>query len=440
MKLADFEDWLNKFLNFEKTQKKNIFWLETMNFLCEKFNNPQNEIPCVHIAGSKGKGSTSVMIASILEEAGFKCGIYTSPHIIDFRERIKRPFSFFEDWVYEQAADELVCGIESILPEELPGQRAITWFELVTLYSFLCFKIAKVDYVVYEVGLGGRLDSTNIVKPLFSCIMPIELEHTEFLGNTVELIAEEKAGIIKKDIPVLISLQKYKEVYDVFMKKCKNVETEYIFLDSLIKNIDYSFENLQMNFVFSSDLFSREIKTSLKLLGKVQSENACFASCAVKLINPNISEKNIEEGLSKAFISGRYELLEYNGIPVVLDGAHTPNSIKNTVETTNKIFPDWNITLLFGCASDKDIKDIIPLFDGFVSEVVITKPNFSRAIELEKLQALFNQLNIVCKVCEDSTEAIDLILHSPKTDKNLILVTGSFYLVSDVVSKLSTSK
>lgn len=440
MKLADFEDWLNKFLNFEKTQKKNIFWLETMNFLCEKFNNPQNEIPCVHIAGSKGKGSTSVMIASILEEAGFKCGIYTSPHIIDFRERIKRPFSFFEDWVYEQAADELVCGIESILPEELPGQRVITWFELVTLYSFLCFKIAKVDYVVYEVGLGGRLDSTNIVKPLLSCIMPIELEHTEFLGNTVELIAEEKAGIIKKDIPVLISLQKYKEVYDVFVKKCKNVETEYIFLDSLIKNIDYSFENSQMNFVFSSDLFSREIKTSLKLLGKVQSENACFASCAVKLINPNISEKNIEEGLSKAFISGRYELLEYNGIPVVLDGAHTPNSIKNTVETTKKIFPDWNITLLFGCASDKDIKDIIPIFDGFVSEVVITKPNFSRAIELEKLQALFNQLNIVCKVCEDSIDAIDLILHSPKTDKNLILVTGSFYLVSDVVSKLSTSK
>ena len=440
MKLADFEDWLNKFLNFEKTQKKNIFWLETMNFLCEKFNNPQNEIPCVHIAGSKGKGSTSVMIASILEEAGFKCGIYTSPHIIDFRERIKRPFSFFEDWVYEQAADELVCGIESILPEELPGQRAITWFELVTLYSFLCFKIAKVDYVVYEVGLGGRLDSTNIVKPLLSCIMPIELEHTEFLGNTVELIAEEKAGIIKKDIPVLISFQKYENVCKVFVKKCKNVETEYIFLDSLIKNIDYSFENSQMNFVFSSDLFSREIKTSLKLLGKVQSENACFASCAVKLINPNISEKTIEDGLAKAFISGRYELLEYNGIPVVLDGAHTPNSIKNTVETTKKIFPDWNITLLFGCASDKDIKDIIPLFDGFVSEVVITKPNFSRAIELEKLQALFNQLNIVCKVCEDSTEAIDLILHSPKTDKNLILVTGSFYLVSDVVSKLSTSK
>ena len=440
MKLADFEDWLNKFLNFEKTQKKNIFWLETMNFLCEKFNNPQNEIPCVHIAGSKGKGSTSVMIASILEEAGFKCGIYTSPHIIDFRERIKRPFSFFEDWVYEQAADELVCGIESILPEELPGQRAITWFELVTLYSFLCFKIAKVDYVVYEVGLGGRLDSTNIVKPLLSCIMPIELEHTEFLGNTVELIAEEKAGIIKKDIPVLISFQKYENVCKVFVKKCKNVETEYIFLDSLIKNIDYSFENSQMNFVFSSDLFSREIKTFLKLLGKVQAENACFASCAVKLINPNISEKTIEDGLAKAFISGRYELLEYNGIPVVLDGAHTPNSIKNTVETTKKIFPDWNITLLFGCASDKDIKDIIPLFDGFVSEVVITKPNFSRAIELEKLQALFNQLNIVCKVCEDSTEAIDLILHSPKTDKNLILVTGSFYLVSDVVSKLSTSK
>lgn len=440
MKLADFEEWLNNFLNFEKTQKKNIFWLETMNFLCEKFSNPQNEIPCVHIAGSKGKGSTSVMIASILEEAGYKCGIYTSPHIIDFRERIKRPFCFFEDWVYEQAADELVLGIESILPEELPGQRAITWFELVTVYSFLCFKIAKVDYVVYEVGLGGRLDSTNVVTPLLSCIMPIELEHTEFLGNTVELIAEEKAGIIKKDIPVLISFQKYENVCDVFVKKCKNVETKCTFLDTLINKIDFSFDNARMNLTFSSNLFLREIKTSLKLLGKVQAENACFASCAVKLINSNISEKTIEDGLSKAYISGRYELIDYNGIPIVLDGAHTPNSIRNTVETTKKIFPDWNITLLFGCASDKDIKDIIPLFDGFVSEVFITKPNFSRAIELEKLQTMFNQLDIACKVFENSIDAINTILNKTKTDKNLVLVTGSFYLVSDVVSQLSVSK
>lgn len=188
---------------------------------------------------------------------------------------------------------------------------------------------------------------------------------------------------------------------------------------------------------FSSNLFLREIKTSLKLLGKVQAENACFASCAVKLINSNISEKTIEDGLSKAYISGRYELIDYNGIPIVLDGAHTPNSIRNTVETTKKIFPDWNITLLFGCASDKDIKDIIPLFDGFVSEVFITKPNFSRAIELEKLQTMFNQLDIACKVFENSIDAINTILNKTKTDKNLVLVTGSFYLVSDVVSQLS---
>ena len=227
---------------------------------------------------------------------------------------------------------------------------------------------------------------------------------------------------------------------DVFIKKCKNIEAKSIFLDSLISNIDFSFNKARMNLTFSSNLFLREIKTSLKLLGKVQAENACFASCAIKLINSNISEKTIEDGLAKAFISGRYELVDYNGVPFVLDGAHTPNSIRNTVETTKNIFPDYNITLLFGCASDKDIEDIIPLFAGFVSEVVITKPNFSRAIELEKLQTMFNQLNIVCKVFENSKDAIKMILRKTKADKNLVLVTGSFYLVSDVVSQLSVSK
>ena len=437
MKLVDFENWLNRFLNFEKTQKKNIFWLDTMFFLCEKFGNPQDKIPCVHIAGSKGKGSSSVMIASILEEAGYKCGIYTSPHIVDFRERIKTPFGFFEDLVYEQAADELIKGIESINQNELPGRRSITWFELVTLYSFLCFNIAKVDYVIYEVGLGGRLDSTNVVKPVLSCVMPIELEHTEFLGNTVELIAAEKAGIIKKDIPALISYQRYKETDEIFINQSKKVETKSIFVDNLIRDFAFSFENFHMNLEVNSSIFSKSIKTKLKLMGKVQAENACLASCAVKLIKPEISEEIIENGLAKAFLPGRYEILNVNDVIFVLDGAHTPHSIANTINNTKNIFSNYEINLLFGCASDKDAKDIVSIFEGNVSNVVITKPNFSRAMDLSELEKLFNNAKINCVSCENSENAIQLLLKNyNKSSKNIILVTGSFYLVSDVVSYL----
>ena len=183
MVLSDFYKWLDNYLNFEKSQTKGIFWLESMRFLCGKLSNPQDKIPCIHVAGSKGKGSCSAMISSILEEAGYKCGVYESPHISDFRERIGTAHSFFEDIIYEKSADELTSLVDSIPVSELPGQRPLTWFELVTAFGFLCFKNAGCNFVVYETGLGGRLDSTNIVKPLASVLMPIELEHTEFLGD-----------------------------------------------------------------------------------------------------------------------------------------------------------------------------------------------------------------------------------------------------------------
>ena len=205
-----FLDWLSDYLNFELNPKKNIFWLDTIDFLCKRFDNPQDYAPCIHVAGSKGKGSVSKMIACILEEAGYNVGLYSSPHITDFRERICKPSGFFDESVYEEAIKEMIPNVDSII--DLPGDRPITWFELVTLYAFLCFRKAKVNWSVFEVGLGGRLDTTNVIRPKICCITPIELEHTEFLGDTLEKIAAEKAGIIKNCTPVVIARQQTESV------------------------------------------------------------------------------------------------------------------------------------------------------------------------------------------------------------------------------------
>ena len=242
-----FQEWLDDYLNFEHNPKKDIFWLDTIDYLCKRFDNPQDAAPCIHVAGSKGKGSVSRMISCILDEAGYKTGLYSSPHITDFRERISNAGKFFDEEIYEAAIKQMVPNIESIIPQSLPAERPITWFELVTLYAFLCFKIAKVDWSVYEVGLGGRLDATNVLRPKLCCITPIELEHCEILGNTLEEIATEKAGIIKPGIPVVLQQQK-SEAMAVFNKKASSQNSRLLNIRDFTSIYDLNTTNSGINF------------------------------------------------------------------------------------------------------------------------------------------------------------------------------------------------
>lgn len=437
MTLESFYTWLNNYLNFEKTQQKNIFWLESMRFLCQKLNNPQDQIPCIHIAGSKGKGSTAIMTASILEESGLKCGIYSSPHISDFRERICTRDGFFPDWVYEKAADELTSLVDSIPSEDFPGQRPLTWFELVTVFAFLCFKRAGVDFVVYETGLGGRLDSTNIVKPLVTILMPIELEHTEFLGDTIEKIAGEKAGIIKEKVPAVISFQNYKEAEDVFLETCRHKKSKAVFVkDSIIPDVK-SYRNGKMEICLTSTgkvpelPESFNIKASLSMPGFVQAQNAAAAALAVKLIKPEITASEISAGLEKAFLPGRFQI---NG-NIILDGAHTVRSIQNTLSTMKVVFPEKEFRLLFACAGDKDIKDIIPLFKGVFKKIIFTKPETVRKCNPNEMMKIAEQNGIAAEINPNLESSLSSLKSESKSD-DIILVTGSFYLVSEVISLL----
>ncbi len=432
-------DWLDDYLNFERNPKKDIFWLDTIDYLCKRFENPQDYAPCVHVAGSKGKGSVSRMIACILEEAGNKVGVYTSPHITDFRERITLPTAFFDEETYEKAIREMVPNIESIIPTSLPAERPITWFELVTLYAFLVFRQAEVDWSVFEVGLGGRLDSTNVVRPKLCCITPIELEHTEFLGDTIEKIAAEKAGIIKNCTPVVVAKQSCESVKKVFEEKAFTRHAPIYFVDEVTKNLSHSFdvEKKVMNISFESEIFNRPIKTSLKMLGKMQLENAALAAIAARKLFPNLEEDVIERGLSKASLPGRFEIIKpvlgYELLPaLILDGAHTLNSIKLTLDTLNKLYGEEKVSLLFACAADKDVKDIAKLFKGRFEHIYATKPGDLKQADLAGLENAFHDANLSYELNEDYQSMIKKALKECSERGEILLVTGSFYLVAEV--------
>ena len=445
MKAIDvFVDWLDNYLNFERQPQKNIFWLDTIDYLCKRFNNPQDASPCVHVAGSKGKGSVTRLIASILEEAGNSVGIYTSPHILDFRERITTPSGFFSEEIYEKGIKEMVPTVESIIPEQLPAERPITWFELVTLYAFLVFRQAKVDWSVYEVGMGGRLDSTNIIRPKICCITPIELEHTEFLGDTLEKIASEKAGIIKNCTPVVIAPQLSESVKIVLREKAITRHAPFYYVDELITHSFYNFneQKRKMNIHLESEMFNRPIETEMSMLGRMQAQNAAMAVVTVKKLLPNLSEDIIERGLSKAKLPGRFEIIDnikgYEEIPsVILDGAHTVNSVRLTIDTLNKLFGTKKVNLLFGCAADKDVKDIANLFKNRFQHIYLTKPGNVKESDLNSANKAFKNAKLNFTVDPDFILMIKKAFDESRKNGELLLVTGSFYLLTEVKTFLN---
>ena len=446
--LVYFNEWLDSFLNFEKMPKKNIFWLETMKYLCDRFNNPQNSYKSYHIAGSKGKGSISSYIANILSSAGYQTGLYTSPHILNFSERIGSNSGPFSEEVYEKTVKEIVHLVDSIIPENLPNQRDATWFELVTLFAFLTFKNAECSHCVFETGMGGRLDATNVIVPEVTIITPIELEHTEFLGDTLEKIAKEKAGIIKENIPV-VSFNQKPEVKVILEEVAKEKNCDIYFLDDFLNSYTYKIENeksvVELNF---KKLFSRPIKTSLNFLGEFQVLNCAVATFACKLVNPEITEEQIELGLSKAFLPGRFEIInkdESKKIPkLILDGAHTKDSLNFTFNTFKSLY-NSKANLLFACASDKNMDEMTKLFfEDNVKSLVLTKPGFEKGSNLPYLAECTKKLNeennnsIDLQIIENPQEAILKSFELAYQKDEPVLICGSFYLLAEVKALLQT--
>ncbi|HIW36571.1 MAG TPA: bifunctional folylpolyglutamate synthase/dihydrofolate synthase [Candidatus Treponema faecavium] len=439
-RLTDIETWLDSFLNFERLPKKNIFWLDTMQFLCARFGNPHTAFKSVHVAGSKGKGSVCACIAAILAEAAYSCGVYASPHIVHFAERIRTASGFFPDSVYQAAGRELISGIEAVPPEELPGQREITWFELATLYAFLCFRHAHADWAVCETGLGGRLDATNVLEPAAAVLTPIELEHTQYLGNTIALIAQEKAGIIKERTPVYCAAQ-VQEARQVFEQTAYRKNAPIFFLDSPGVQIQYDIRADGTHTRIQAPCFSRPLAAVLKLYGGFQAENAALAACTVKGLCPALSEEVIERGLARAWIPGRFEIIaETDSTPeLILDGAHTVKSVGCTLETLAALYDNpFDIPVLFACAADKDMEHIAALFKN-VSHITLTTPGPYKQSALPRLAQAFASCGVKAYAEADCARAIGQSMKHAKKQHMPLLVVGSFYLLAEVMRYINGS-
>ncbi|GHV67830.1 bifunctional folylpolyglutamate synthase/dihydrofolate synthase [Spirochaetia bacterium] len=445
---AEVFKWLEKFINFERIKPlPGDFKLERMEALARLAGNPEKSAPVIHVAGSKGKGSVTAMIAAILEAGGIKTARYASPHVSDYRERIGWAGEFFSEEIYTGAGNELAALAETLeraLVPLLPGDEGPTFFEMLTLYFFLCARLAGAKAMAVETGLGGRLDATNIVDPLASVITLIEKEHTEYLGNTLEAIAGEKAGIIKPGRPLILAAQK-PEVLEVFRQKAAALQAPFHYLndEAAVENICINEKGTKFDLCLAVGTGG---KTHLKDLfvsipGEIQAYNGALAALAVRHSFPLIDDDAIRRGLSTFHLPGRFEKLQGINPAYIIDGAHTTRSVEACIKTFITLYSSGGI-LLFGCADGKDIEAMAKILVPHFSAIIITAPGTFKKSDPPKAYDIFrreaDEKNKTAELflIEDTAAAIEKSLEMSRERQLPVLATGSFYLAGEVVTKV----
>lgn len=396
-------------LNLENVQN-------TLNLL----ENPEEKLNIIHIAGTNGKGSCSTFISSVLIEEGYKVGVYTSPSILSFYERIK--INNLE--ISEKDFSDIVLEIEKITEK---NNIPITEFEVFTLVSILYFAKENTDYVILEVGMGGRLDATNgINKTLLSIITNIGKDHTEYLGNKIEEIAAEKAGIIKKDTPLVVYDQDEK-VISVLKEKALELNSEFILCDfNSLEIIEQNIDKTIFNFDKYKDI-------EIKLIGNHQCKNASLAIKAMeelKKLGIEISDKSIYTGLKNAYIVGRFQVLNNNPL-VIIDGAHNIQGVKALNMSLKNLYPNEKFVFITGFLKDKDYMSAIESLAPMAQAFVAVEPNNERALDSLELKSFIGFLNDESYNAQKMNIALDFVLENYKEEK--IIILGSFYLVKDAV-------
>lgn len=370
--------------------------------LANHLDNPEKKIKAVHVAGTNGKGSTSSMIASILQESGLKVGLYTSPHLKDFRERIKINGEMISE-------DFVVKFIQQNKP--FFEENSLSFFEMTVGLAFDYFVKESVDIAVIEVGMGGRLDSTNIITPLVSVITNIGFDHTQFLGNTIEAIAGEKAGIIKSKIPVVVG--EYTE------------ETKKVFLAKA--------EECKSDIYFASDLIQEDYPSGL--LGDYQIHNKKTVLQAIKLLKQHfqISVDEIKNGLLNVVqntgLLGRWQQIHSNP-KVICDTAHNSHGLKIVLNQIRK--EKFNqLHFVLGVVNDKDLEDILPLFPKN-AKYYFSKPNVPRGLDTAVLKEKAEIYGLIGFVYNSISEAYEDALKA-STENDFIYIGGSTFVVAEIV-------
>jgi dihydrofolate synthase/folylpolyglutamate synthase len=409
---------------------RDTFSLDRMRLLLQKLGNPHQKLRSVHIAGTKGKGSTATMLASMLRACGHKVGLYTSPHICDIRERI-----VVDGQMISQAAlARMISRAEPII-EKMPEDKP-TFFEIFTALAFCHFAAEQVDIAVVETGLGGRLDSTNVLRPIVCGLTSISMDHMHQLGNTLSQIATEKAGIFKPDIPA-VSVPQSSEAKKVLRKVAKEIGAQLMFT---AEDIEFSYrvessrkDGCQARICLTTPRSKFE-HLPVPLLGEHQALNCGLALALLDQLKAHgfeIDDQKAITGLAATYVPGRMEMIRTNP-RILVDGAHNAASIQALIRAIGQHIPCDSMVMIFGCAADKDIGGMMEQIATGADKVIFTKSsNNPRAAKPEELAEIYTErCGREAQVTENLTQALR-VAGSAVSREDIITITGSFYLVGE---------
>lgn len=408
--------------------------------ICKLLGNPENKFKSVHVAGTNGKGSTSHLLASVLQSAGYKVGLYTSPHLKDFRERIKINGEMIPQHKVVDFVEQYKTDFEKIQP---------SFFEMTVGLAFDYFVDQQVDIAVVEVGLGGRLDSTNVISPELSIITNISFDHTALLGNTLEKIAAEKAGIIKPEIPVIIG-ETQAEIKNVFLEKAKQNNSQLFFADELYKatnvnhtnngtlllSMDIEKQDSPLSSIEGKEDVTSYLNLETELLGYYQQKNIPTVLCAIELLNGKgfkISEPAIRNGIKNVTkqtgLLGRWQILSQQPL-VIADTGHNEAGIKEVLDQISRT-PHQHLHFVLGMVNDKDISTILSLLPKNAT-YYFCQANIPRALQADDLANQARMAGLNGKICGSVANGLISAKKNAQTP-DLVFIGGSTFTVAEVV-------
>ena len=409
-------EFINLFIYRQKpfsSNKNKLFYIKQA---CSFLGNPQDSFKSIHITGSKGKGSTAYILNEVLIQAKYNVGLFTSPHIESYLERIQYNKKFAEEKIIINSCNKIIdlINLNKIKIEHF------SFFDIFTILAFDYFKIKKVDYAIIEVGIGGRLDSTNIINPICSLITKLEIEHSHILGNTIEQITQEKGGIIKKHTPVFINNNK-KQANNILKKIAKKNNSKIVFnrKETKIKNL--VIKDNKLNFTINYE--NKKLECIINMPAVQQARNSSFVYLVVKHMFKNITDNQFKIALENYSLKCRFEVLKFKNKQIILDMAHTIFSIKYLVKNLKKVTQNNQNTLIFSCSYDKKIDQIASNLSKHFDTIIITNMNSIKPIEKEKIISCFNKHTTTIFI-EDYKKAFN---HALQTKNHIITVCGSVF-------------
>ena len=402
-----------------------------LSFL-EGFDSPQEALKIIHVAGTNGKGSVCAMLSSVLERAGYKVGLFTSPHLLTYNERFRINGKNITDERFTYMIKTLERSSRIFFNND---DEVFSFFELMTLMAFLYFSEEKVDFLILETGIGGRLDSTNIIrKPVLSVITAIGMDHMEYLGNNLETIAMEKSGIIKKNSPTVLYFQT-DEVYNVIKNQALFKESKLYYLKSCCTVCEHwgNLDGTSFTARFDLEENSAVYSIRIKLLGGYQVNNACLAILTLEALMEQgftINTSAITNGLLEVCWPGRLEIVGCKPL-VILDGAHNENGAAALKDELYHYFKDKDMIMVLGVLADKEHDTIVEYLCRQARAVVVTQPNNKRAYPADKLYELVSMSKQTIYLEQDYRQALKRAVSL--TDENGVVVcAGSLYLIADI--------